>query len=67
MYLYSCQISSIRQKGPVINYGERGASKKEGAGASQILPLKKKKKRGGGGFTDNVLSHVEGGGGHNKF
>ena len=46
-------------KGLVTNYGERGATKREGGGACEVLPLQK----GVGG----VFSHAEGGGGIKCF
>ena len=48
--------------GLVTNYGEGGATKRQGGGgASEVLPLQK---RGG---AEKRFSRAEGGWGHNKF
>ena len=47
----------IRLKGVVTNYGEGGATKREG-GAREVLPLRK-------GGTEKVLAILKGG--HKKF
>ena len=43
-------------KGLVTNYGERGATQREGGGAREVLPLRK-----GGGGGGKGLSYAEGG------
>ena len=45
-------------KGMVTNYREGGATKREGGGACEVLPLRK-------GGVENVLAMLKGG--HKKF
>ena len=48
-------------KGLVTNYGEgEGATKREGGGACEVLPLRK-----GGGEAEQVLAMLKGGGNNN--
>ena len=57
---WDCQIKAIilsKPKGLVTNYGEGGATKREG-GAREVLPLRK-------GGAEKVLAMLKGG--HNKF
>ena len=49
MALHNCE-----RKGLVTNYGERGATKRDGGGASEVLPLRK-------GEAENVLAMLKGG------
>ena len=59
----SCRLSNLRNtpcratKGVVTNYGEGGATKREG-GAREVLPLRK-------GGAEKVLAMLKGG--HKKF
>ena len=47
--------------GLITNYGEMGATKREGGGgAIEVLPL------GKGGGAEEVLAMLKGGGGHKK-
>ena len=56
------RLTSYLNKGPVINNGEGGgATKREGGGASDVLPLQKKV---GGGGAEKGLAMSKG---HNKF
>ena len=45
-------------KGPVTNYGEVGATKREGGEQVKFYPYEK----GGGGHVENVLAMLKGGG-----
>ena len=56
-YPLLCQISQACPKGVVTNYGEGGATKREG-GAREVLPLRK-------GGAEKVLAILKGG--HKKF
>ena len=51
---YKFSINTHSPKGLVTNYGEGGATKREGGGAREVLPLRK-----GGGRKS--FSHAEGG------
>ena len=57
--LYGCghNLSQLGYKGLVTNYGEGGATKREG-GAREVLPLRK-------GGAEKVLAMLKGG--HKKF
>ena len=59
IHIHSTKLTGP-SKGLVTNYGEGGATKREG-GAREVLPLRK----GGGGGKS--FSHAEGGGGTNSF
>ena len=50
--------STLHHKGLVTNYGEGGATKREG-GAREVIPLRK------GGGAEKVLAMLKGG--HKKF